>query len=65
MVHWTENRRNGFFTLIYETTIPTVENASQTAAWVSEPKFEQKRPGHPAQPPPEWTEAAYPCLGRG
>jgi ribonuclease P protein component len=35
----------------YEKTISTVENPPQTATWIPEPQFEQKRQGHLAQSP--------------
>jgi ribonuclease P protein component len=37
--------------LIYETTISTLKNPTQTPAWIFESQFQQKRARHPAQPP--------------
>ena len=43
--------------MIYEATIPTVEDAPQAAAWFSEPQLEQERQRHPAQSPPGRAQA--------
>jgi hypothetical protein len=48
--------------LIYEATIPTVENPPQAAARLFEPQFEQERPGHFAQSPPRRAQTADACL---
>jgi ribonuclease P protein component len=51
--------------VIYETTISTVENSAQTAARVSEPKFEQERPCDFKEPPPCGTETVDARLDGG
>jgi len=58
------NSRDGYFTLIYETTIPTVENAAEAAAWISESKFEQERQGDFEESAPHRAQAAHSCLIR-
>ena len=48
--------------LIYEATIPTVENPPQAAARLFEPQFEQERPGHFAQSPLRRAQTAHPGI---
>ena len=44
--HLDTNSRDGYFTLIYEKAIPTVEKAAEAAAWISKSKFKQEREGY-------------------
>jgi len=48
--------------MIYETTIPALENSSQTPAWLPQPQLHQKRPRHSAQSPPCWSQTPHACL---
>src|ERR1035441_5825251 len=48
--------------LIYETTIPTIEGAAETAARLSRPQLEQERARHPGQSPPGGAQALNPGI---
>ncbi len=48
--------------VIYETTIPTIENPAETAARLSRPQLEQERTRHPAEPPTGRAQALNPGI---
>src|SRR5712672_733632 len=49
---------------IYETSISTVKDTPEAAAWIPEPQFHQERPGHAGKPPPERPQAPDAGLGK-
>src|SRR5438552_1224092 len=50
-------RAGDYFNLIYETTIPTVKTATETAARIPEPQLEQERASDSKKPTSDGTQA--------